>query len=135
MRKTRLLFALLQFGPQILHNYVASSSPRSVISVTQPRRFWKMRNAARILLRGLRRMARKACIDAFWPNTSQANYFKGFWRITSKLNAKMQVRKQQESPSRLCLPHILSDTLQTRRIPSRLAFCLQSLAYVDESYQ
>ena len=33
-------FALLQiwskFGPQILPNYVASSSPRSVISVTQP---------------------------------------------------------------------------------------------------
>ena len=78
-----------KFGQQILPNYVASSSPRSVISVTQPC-FW---NAAMILLRGLRRMTMKACIDAFWPNTSQANYFKGFWRITSKINAKIQVRK------------------------------------------
>ena len=78
-----------KFGQQILPNYVASSSPRSVISVTQPF-FW---NAARILLRGLRRMTMKACIDAFWPNTSQANYFEGFWRITSKINAKIQVRK------------------------------------------
>ena len=31
--------------------------------------------------------------DEFRPNASQANYFKGFWRITSKINAKIQVRK------------------------------------------
>ena len=45
----------------------------------------------RNLLRVLRRM--KACIDEFQPNTSQANYFERFWRITSKINAKIEVRK------------------------------------------
>ena len=35
-----------------------------------------------------------ACIDAFGQSTSQANYFEGFWGITSKINAKIQVRKQ-----------------------------------------
>ena len=29
----------------------------------------------------VRRM--KSCIDEFRPNTSQANYFEGFWRIKS----------------------------------------------------
>ena len=42
----------------------------------------------------------KACIDEFQPNTSQANYFEGFWRITSKTNTKIEVRKQFES----CVP-------------------------------
>ena len=42
--------------------------------------------SGRISLRVLRRM--KACIDEFRPNTSQANYFEGFWRITSKINAR-----------------------------------------------
>ena len=46
----------------------------------------------------LRRM--NACIDKFQPNTSQANYFEGFWRITSKTNTKIEVRKQFES----CVP-------------------------------
>ena len=46
----------------------------------------------------LRRM--KACIDEFQPNTSQGNYFEGFWRITSKTNTKIEVRKQFES----CVP-------------------------------
>ena len=46
----------------------------------------------------LRRM--KASIDEFQPNTSQANYFEGFWRITSKTNTKIEVRKQFES----CVP-------------------------------
>ncbi|CAH3152830.1 unnamed protein product [Porites lobata] len=37
----------------------------------------------------LRRM--KACIDEFQPNTSQGNYFEGFWRITSKTNTKIEI--------------------------------------------
>ena len=47
------------------------------------------------LSRFLRRM--KACIDEFQPNTantSQANCFEGFWRITSKTNTKMEITKQ-----------------------------------------
>ena len=42
----------------------------------------------------------EACIDEFQPNTSQANYFEGFRRITSKTNEKIEVRKQFES----CVP-------------------------------
>ena len=48
--------------------------------------------SGRILSRLLRRM--KAFIDEFRPNTSQANYFGGFWRITSEINAKIEVIKQ-----------------------------------------
>ena len=48
--------------------------------------------SGRILSRLLRRM--KAFIDEFRPNTSQANYFRGFWRITSEINAKIEVIKQ-----------------------------------------
>ena len=72
-----------------------------------------------------------------WPNTSQANYFEGFWRITSKKNRENRGKKtvRLDSPSRPCLAHILSDTLQTLRIPSCFAFYLQSLAYFDDSYQ
>ena len=47
------------------------------------------------LWRFLRKM--KACIDEFWPNTSQANYFEEFWTITSKVNPEIEVRKKQES--------------------------------------
>ena len=43
----------------------------------------------------LRRM--KACIDEFQSIASQANYFEGFWRITSKTKGKIEVRKQFES--------------------------------------
>ena len=64
IRKTCVTLCYSKFGSQILPNYVASASPRSVISVTQ-RFFCKMRNAARILLRVWRRMTIKACIDAF----------------------------------------------------------------------
>ena len=42
----------------------------------------------------------KACIDEFQPNTSQANYFEGFWRIRSKTNTKIEISKQFES----CMP-------------------------------
>ena len=48
--------------------------------------------SGRILSRLLRRM--KACIDEFRPNTSQANYFGGFWSITSEINAKIEVVKK-----------------------------------------
>ena len=43
----------------------------------------------------MRRM--QACIDECQPNTSQANYSEGFWRMTSKINAKIEVRKHLES--------------------------------------
>ena len=49
----------------------------------------------------------KACIDEFQPNKSQANYFEGFWRITSKTNTKIEVRKQFES----CVP--IADSSQS----------------------
>ena len=78
-----------------LANYVPSSSSRGVLSFSK--RFFsnlvKMAlPSGRILSRLLRRM--KAFIDEFRPNTSQANYFGGFWRITSEINAKIEVRKQ-----------------------------------------
>ena len=108
---------------------LASPSPRWVTI------FWKLRNSARGLLRVLQRM--KACIDEFWPNTSEANYFEAFWRIRSKNRGKKTVQRifACNSPSRPFLPHILSDTLQTPGIPFRLAFCLQRLVYFDEFYQ
>ena len=40
----------------------------------------------------LRRM--KAFIDEFQPNTSQANYFEGFWRITSKIKKQENLGKK-----------------------------------------
>ena len=36
----------------------------------------------------------EACIDEFQPNAIQANYLEGFWRITSKKQAKIEVRMQ-----------------------------------------
>ena len=56
--------------------------------------------SGRILSRLLRRM--KAFIDEFRPNTSQANYFGGFWRITSEINAVKSVPRSF-LPSKLCL--------------------------------
>ena len=53
--------------------------------------------SGRILLRVLQVLRRmKPCIDEFRPNKSQANYLEGegFWRITSKINAKIEVREQ-----------------------------------------
>ena len=34
----------------------------------------------------------KAYIDKFQPNASHANCFEGFWRMTSKTNAKNEVK-------------------------------------------
>ena len=107
-----------------LANYVPSSSPRVGLCFTH-RFFWifeKFRPRRGVffwLL--LRRM--KACIDEFQPNTSQANYFEGFWRITSKTNKKIEVRKQFEC----CVPiadssESAAHVVQTQWIPSRLAF-------------
>ena len=36
----------------------------------------------------------EACIDEFQPNAIQANYLEGFWRITSKKQAIIEVRMQ-----------------------------------------
>ena len=59
--------------------------------------FQKLRKLS--VRRGMWRLLKgmKACMDEFQPNTSQANYFEGFWNITSKTNVKIEVRKQQES--------------------------------------
>ena len=90
-----------RFSPNFAHRklidlakYVLSSSFREVLSFTQ-RFFQKASPLGIYLSRFLRRM--KACIDEFQPNTantSQANYFEGFWRITSKTNTKMEITKQ-----------------------------------------
>ena len=66
----------------------------------------------------------KACIDECQPNTSQANYSEGFWRITSKINAKIEVRKHLESVhanrrSPNSVPHVLETaTISFPYLPS-----------------
>ena len=79
-----------------LPNYVPSSRPWGVQVELHATKFSNLVKMAlpsgRILSRLLRRM--KAFIDEFRPNTSQANYFGGFWRITSEINAKIKVIKQ-----------------------------------------
>ena len=132
-KKIRKKLRYFRFPPNLAHrkfkrdlaNYVPSSSPREVLSFTQ--RFfkiWENGPTTGDLFVGnlwllLRRM--KACIDEFQPNTSQANYFEGFWRITSKANTKMEVRKQFES----IVPNADScksaaHVVETQWIPSRL---------------
>ena len=37
----------------------------------------------------------KACIDEFQPNTSQASYFEGFWKMTSIINVKIEVENSK----------------------------------------
>ena len=65
----------------------------------------------------------KACIDECQPNTSQTNYSEGFWRITSKINAKIEVRKQLESVhANRRSPTLCHMFLKRRRFPSRFAF-------------
>ena len=58
-----------------------------------------------------------------------------FWRILED-NKQDKRENPGKKTVRIAEPaiHKLSDTLQTQRIPSRLAFCLQSLAYFDEFY-
>ena len=141
-RKNRKKLRYFQLPPNLvrgkfidLANYVPSSSPRGALSFTQRNfRIWengvvgggpghfgqsytKYYPRAMCLWLLLPRM--KACIDEFQPNTSQANYFEGFWRITSKTNSKIEVTKQFES----CVP--IADSSKSAAhvvIPSRLAF-------------
>ena len=47
------------------------------------------------LIAGFAKM--KDGVDEFRPNTSQTNCFEGFWRITSKMKAKIEVRKEKKS--------------------------------------
>ena len=77
----------------------------------------------------------KACIDEFQTNTSQANYFEGFWKITSKTNSKIEVRKQFESPIRLSLEHMLLKRNEFLPAWPSLSYFLQILAYFDDLYQ
>ena len=139
-QKTTLRPIPSKFGPQEVNRFsqlCAQFQPPGSLSFTQ--RFSKTRNMAADvrcnLWLFLRRM--KACIDEFQPNTSQGNYFEGFWRIPSKTN-KIEVRKQFES----CGPiadssQSAAHVVETQRIPSRLrlACYLQILAYFDELYQ
>ena len=86
----------------------------------------------------MRRM--QACIDECQPNTSQANYSEGFWRITSKINAKIEVRKHLESVhanrrSPNSVPHVLETATISFPFCLRFAFRRQILAYFDEFYQ
>ena len=74
-----------------LANYVPSSSPHPVFEL-HATIFQKLKKMSVLQWRLLQRM--KACINEFEPNTSQANYSEGFWRITSQTNAKIEVRKQ-----------------------------------------
>ena len=107
-KKTRQKLRYFRLPPNLAHrklidlaNYVPSFSPWGVLSFTQ--RFFKDLEKMAFDVRSswsrlLRRM--KACIDEFQPNTantSKANYSEGFWRITSKTNTKIEVRKQFES--------------------------------------
>ena len=82
----------------------------------------------------------KACIDECQPNTSQANYSEGFWRITSKINAKIEVRKHLESVhanrrSPKSVPHVLETATISFSFCVRFAFRRQILAYFDEFKQ
>ena len=49
----------------------------------------------------LRRM--KACMDEFQSNTSQAHYFEGSWRITSKTNTKSPIADSSKSAAHVVL--------------------------------
>ena len=82
----------------------------------------------------------QACIDECQPNTSQANYSEGFWRITSKINAKIEVRKHLESVlanrrSPNSVPNVLETATISLPFCLRFAFRRQILAYFDELYQ
>ena len=82
----------------------------------------------------------QACIDECQPNTSQANYSEGFWRITSKINAKIEVRKHLESVhanrrSSNSVLHVLETAMISFLFSLRFAFHRQILAYFDEFYQ
>ena len=54
--------------------------------------FWKLRKNGRQCGKDLWRLLRrtKPCIDRFRRNTSQNNYFEGFWRIKSLTNANIK---------------------------------------------
>ena len=70
----------------------------------------------------LRRM--KACIDELEPNTSQANYSEGFWRIKSQTNANIEVTKKRKC-NLASGPWSGTHSVETQWNPSRWAFCLQ----------
>ena len=82
-----------------LANHLPSSSPCGLLTVTHRpriRKFWILWRVAGNFCEPVLRIM-KVCIDECQPNTSQANYSEGFWRITSNINAKIEVRKHLES--------------------------------------
>ena len=107
-----------KFGPQEVNRFVGSFELHATILSNRVKMALL---SGGILSRVLRRM--KACIDEFRPNTSQANYIEGFWRITSEINAKTV---RIFGPS---LAHILLKRSEIR--PAGL-FAFKSLAYFDE---
>ena len=70
---------------------MAAGTPR----VNQQWLIEKNRSMRQGLVAGFEKM--KTCVYKFRPNTSQANCFEGFWRITNKIKAKIEVRKQEKS--------------------------------------
>ena len=63
-------------------------------------------------------------VHKFRPNTSQANSFEGFWRITSKMKAKIDVRKEKKS---LCATRRVGYVCHTSSANAMNAFSLSLL--------
>ena len=110
-----------------LANYVASSSPLEFwASRNDYSKFDKMAPRRAIYLSGICGFfceEWKLVSTNFNQNTSQANYFEGFWRITSKTNTKIEVRKQFESFVPIADSYrSAADVVETQWSPSRLAF-------------
>ena len=80
-----------------LANHLPSSSPCGLLTVTHRvvENFEFYGESRGIFCEPVLRIM-KACIDECQPNTSQTNYSEGFWRITNKINAKIEVRKHLE---------------------------------------
>ena len=96
-QKIALLLILPKFGPQKVNRFSQICAQFQLPGSFElyATIFQKASPLGIYLSRFLRRM--KACIDEFQPNTantSKANYFEGFWRITSKTNTKMEITKQ-----------------------------------------
>ena len=65
--------------------------------VSAPGEFWASRKDFSKAEKN-RGPTRRVFVDEFQRNTSQANYFEGFWRIKSETDTKIEVRKKQYEP-------------------------------------
>ena len=99
-KKNRKKLRYFRLPPNLAHrklialaNYVPSSSPLRVLSFMQ--RFFKNVEKWRCVVRSIWDVfALNESLYRQISNSSQADCFEGFWRITSKTNAKIEVRKQ-----------------------------------------